>query len=395
MLLFNFLPLLLSLNHEFVAASTGKALDWSLGNTYTVDYILKKCPNLDPTRQWPMQQGVLPLEINFMMNKLYEISELEQTLTVQGMLTIVWNVQCSDPTFGEGLADTTIKVTPSTFWIPEVCLQNAVSDNAMMDPSFHQTVFANVNNSNGLTFDWTRRGVFKVVCPIDLQWFPFDRQTCKFLFAGITGTYSNCTEQSCPPSFRINLLRNEFLGAWMRGEIDSDNDFSLIPPNLEWQLESYDQYDNIDPMKKTAQVSTQKYVFKRKPSFYLINQLAPCIMLSVLELASFGIDPNSSDRSCFAVTILLAFAVIQSQTIQLIPRSPNRVFFLDYLLAQALYCSAVTLYSAVICFFFRYNFRKTPNATGRIIETVAFSIFAFAALVLNSASVIIAFNASV
>ena len=48
---------------------------------------------------------------------------------------------------------------------------------------------------------------------------------------------------------------------------------------------------------------------KRKPLFYILNILLPCVMLSILQLSVFLVPPAAGEKVSLGVTVLLSFTV--------------------------------------------------------------------------------------
>ena len=48
---------------------------------------------------------------------------------------------------------------------------------------------------------------------------------------------------------------------------------------------------------------------KRKPLFYVLNIILPCVMLSILQLMVFLVPPSAGEKVSLGVTVLLSFTV--------------------------------------------------------------------------------------
>ena len=69
-----------------------------------------------------------------------------------------------------------------------------------------------------------------------------------------------------------------------------------------------DQYFNSDP---GIPFPTVKFVLhlQRKPRFYMINVVAPCLLMSILALLVFYLPPDSGEKVSLGITVLLSFSV--------------------------------------------------------------------------------------
>ena len=69
-----------------------------------------------------------------------------------------------------------------------------------------------------------------------------------------------------------------------------------------------DQYFNSDPGIPFPTVKFVLYL-RRKPRFYMINVVAPCLLMSILALLVFYLPPDSGEKVSLGITVLLSFSV--------------------------------------------------------------------------------------
>ena len=100
-----------------------------------------------------------------------------------------------------------------------------------------------------------------------------------------------------------------------------------------------------------GRVTRVQFTFKRRPDFVVTNLFAPTFILSLLELSSFLLPPDTADRTTFAATILLSFFVLQDQILSTIPRTPRPVVAIYFTLGQMLMAMLITIYSSAIVWF--------------------------------------------
>ncbi|XP_070201308.1 neuronal acetylcholine receptor subunit alpha-4-like [Littorina saxatilis] len=61
----------------------------------------------------------------------------------------------------------------------------------------------------------------------------------------------------------------------------------------------------------------------RRPRYYMINVLLPCLLLCVLVLINFFLPPDSGEKVSLGITVLLAFTVFQLLIAEVIPTSAS------------------------------------------------------------------------
>ena len=64
---------------------------------------------------------------------------------------------------------------------------------------------------------------------------------------------------------------------------------------------------------------------KRKPRFYLINIVAPCLLMSILDLLVFYLPPNSGEKVSLGITVLLAYSVFLLLIAENVPKTSECV----------------------------------------------------------------------
>jgi len=60
---------------------------------------------------------------------------------------------------------------------------------------------------------------------------------------------------------------------------------------------------------------------QRRFSYYIVNILYPCLMMSLLVLMVFILPPDSGEKVSLGVTVLLAFSVFQLMIAENVPSS--------------------------------------------------------------------------
>ena len=126
---------------------------------------------------------------------------------------------------------------------------------------------------------WVPGGKFVTSCQLDITLYPFDSQQCEMDF--VDWTYDGRF---------VNLINGT-------SEIGMD----VYKKHGEWdiirtQAMKIDQSFESDP---GITFPTVKFVLhlKRKPRFYMINVVAPCLLMSILALLVFCLPPDSGEES--------------------------------------------------------------------------------------------------
>lgn len=143
-------------------------------------------------------------------------------------------------------------------------------------------------------------------CIVDVSHFPYDSQTCKFVF----GSWS----------FHAN-------------EVDfktknSNGDLSAIESNAEWEITSFpaERHSQIYTCCPDPFVDITFYLnMKRKPKFYIVNIIIPSTLLTVLGVFGFALPCESGEKVSFEITVMLSLAVFQILVADSLPASAETI----------------------------------------------------------------------
>lgn len=144
-------------------------------------------------------------------------------------------------------------------------------------------------------------------CQLDITLYPFDSQICEMDF--VDWTYDGRFVNLKNGSDRIEMDVYKTHGEW---DIVATECVKL------------DQYFDSDP---GIPFPTVKLLFhlKRKPRFYMINVVAPCILMSILALMVFYLPPDSGEKVALGITVLLSFSVFLLLIAENVPKTSEYV----------------------------------------------------------------------
>ncbi|RWS24921.1 glutamate-gated chloride channel-like protein [Leptotrombidium deliense] len=178
-----------------------------------------------------------------------------------------------------------ILTDPNRIWKPDLFFSNEKKG------QFHNLIMPNVLLRIYPTGDvlYSIRISLVLACPMDLKYYPLDKQTCMMRMA----SYGYTTE--------------DLIFLWKDGDPVQVTK-SLHLPRFSLQ--------NFITMNCSSQTNTGDYsclkvefLFKREFSYYLIQIYIPCCMLVIVSWVSFWLDPNAIPaRVSLGVTTLLTMA---------------------------------------------------------------------------------------
>lgn len=157
------------------------------------------------------------------------------------------------------------------------------------------------------TVIWRPPIVFKSQCEINVEYFPFDMQNCSMkigcwshhgLLIDLRHTSQRMKSQ---PSFDN-----------CRSHIDHAVDLSMFTTDVQWDLIGVSARRNIQfyPCCLEPYLDITFYiVLRRKPLFFGVNVICPCISISILTVLVFYLPADSREKICLSISTLIALTV--------------------------------------------------------------------------------------
>ncbi|XP_015424701.1 PREDICTED: acetylcholine receptor subunit epsilon [Myotis davidii] len=261
-------------------------------------------PQCRPVRE---PEDTVSINIKVTLTNLISLNEKEETLTTSVWIGIDWDdyrLNFSKEDFG----DIGILRVPSTHvWLPEIVLENNI------DGQFGVAYDCNVLVYEGGHVSWLPPAIYRSVCAVEVSYFPFDWQNCSLIFRSQT----------------YNAQEVEFVFVvGDDGETISkiDIDTEAYTENGEWAIDfcpgeihrqdggSADGAGGIDIV--------YTLIIRRKPLFYIINIIVPCVLISGLVLLAYFLPAQAGGQKCtVSINVLLAQTVFLFLIAQKIPET--------------------------------------------------------------------------
>ena len=118
---------------------------------------------------------------------------------------------------------------------------------------------------------------------------------------------------------------------------------TFVPNNSKWVLEK-------EILKNESHGVTFSFQLRRRSRFFVVNLFCPGLILTLLELTSFLIPPDTPDRPTYTVTIMLAMFLLHSQVLSYLPRTSSPILASYYVLGEIFFAMLCTIYSTYICY---------------------------------------------
>ncbi|XP_071845612.1 acetylcholine receptor subunit alpha-like 1 isoform X2 [Apostichopus japonicus] len=237
---------------------------------------------------------ILDVSFGLTMSQLIDVDEKNQIMTTNVWLKHGWNdtkLQWDEDLY-PGL--NILRVPSNIIWLPDIVLFN----NA--DGKYEVTLMTKALVYPSGYIYWLPPAIYKSSCTIDVRYFPFDRQVCIMKFG--SWTYDG---------HLLNLVMMNHEVAledyWESGEWDVEE----TPATR--HRKNYKCCDNL------FVDITFNVTIRRKPLFYTVNLIIPCVLISFLTVLVFYLPSDSGEKITLCISVLLALTVFLLLIAEIIP----------------------------------------------------------------------------
>ena len=282
------------------------------------------------------QKSTIEVNITLILNALKNFDEKEGVIHTVFGLALKWRDELIrwNPIDYDGTPSVTLP--KSKVWVPSLYLTNSAS-NFQIDLGDDNTQTVRYS-SRGTAF-YTNGIITSSTCSPDVTFYPFDTHDCNIEFTGLVGAQE--------VTFRLEE------------NISMDD----LDSNSVWEIEAVSVKNEF--RRGTNFVGVQLKI-KRRPTFFIINILAPIVFLAFVNLLVFAIPFESGERISFAVTIFLSFTVFLTLVTDKMPQTSLTVsLFSIYLILILTYSSLIML---CLVFILQLYHTENPESAGVVIK---------------------------
>lgn len=225
-----------------------------------------------------------------------------------------------------------LHVPSDHIWRPDIVLYNNADGNFEVTLATKATIY-----HQGLV-EWKPPAIYKSSCEIDVEYFPFDEQTCVLKFG--SWTYDG---------FKVDLRHmDEKAGSNI---VDVGVDLSEFYMSVEWDILEVPAVRN----EKFYTCCDEPYLditfnitMRRKTLFYTVNIIIPCMGISFLTVLTFYLPSDSGEKVTLSISILISLHVFFLLVVEIIPPTSLVVPLLGKYLIFAMILVSISICVTVV-----------------------------------------------
>lgn len=237
---------------------------------------------------------ILTVQFDLSMSQLIDVDEKNQIMTTNVWLKHFWpdnRLEWDEETYPHIKV---LRVPSSIIWLPDIVLFN----NA--DGKYEVTLMTKALIYPDGYIYWLPPAIYKSSCKINVRYFPFDRQICEMKFGSWTYDGRLIDLNNSKPQVDLEDY-------WESGEWDIEE-----TPATKHKIRypcCDDEYVDI----------TFAITIRRKPLFYTVNLIIPCVLISFLTVLVFYLPSDSGEKITLCISVLLALTVFLLLIAEIIP----------------------------------------------------------------------------
>ncbi|WAR05843.1 ACH1-like protein [Mya arenaria] len=174
---------------------------------------------------------------------------------------------------------------------------------------------------NGLV-QWVPEATYSVVCDVDIQYFPFDEQTCTITYYAADETVDT-----------VEL--DHYLGTDM-SEYSENPSWVIVGASRKRYIKDNNWYIDVE------------FRLQRRANFATFTLITPLMMLAFLNICVFLVPINSGEKGSFSVTIFLSYGIFFTVISDTLPQNSLQISFFILLIVVLLCLSVVSVFYTVI-----------------------------------------------
>ncbi|KAH9509107.1 hypothetical protein Btru_049036 [Bulinus truncatus] len=270
------------------------------------------------------QSSSIAVSLKFDLLSISDIDDVKQRIAVLAVVSVQWKDKnlIWDPSDYGGLDR--MYFNEEQIWAPSVY----IVESQTKGPTLFTLPTTHLVLPDG-TVIFGSSGILETSCSLDMTYFPYDYQKCKFGFGVLDSSKRD-----------INLISDP------RGPQKA----SAFVPDGEWNVYGF-LTDEQSHGVKNYEIQNLYVILKlqRRSTYYVLNVIVPATTVSLLSLITFAVPVESGERLAYALTNLLSLSVYITYIGSIMPSSSvDLPIILRYLVSLFLISSLCVVMTVVV-----------------------------------------------
>ncbi|XP_058398147.1 neuronal acetylcholine receptor subunit beta-4 [Diceros bicornis minor] len=256
-----------------------------------MDDLLNKTRYNNLIRPATSSSQLISIQLQLSLAQLISVNEREQIMTTNVWLKQEWTDYrlAWNSSRYEGV--NILRIPAKRVWLPDIVLYN----NA--DGTYEVSLYTNVVVRSNGSILWLPPAIYKSACKIEVKHFPFDQQNCTLKFRSWTYDHTE-----------IDMV--------LKLPMATMDDFT---PSGEWDIVALPGRRTVNPQDPSYVDVTYDFIIKRKPLFYTINLIIPCVLITSLAILVFYLPSDCGEKMTLCISVLLALTVFLLLISKIVP----------------------------------------------------------------------------
>ncbi|XP_026475783.1 acetylcholine receptor subunit beta-like 2 [Ctenocephalides felis] len=230
-------------------------------------------------------------------------------------------------------------------WLPDIVLYNN------WDGNYEVTLMTKATLKYTGEVIWKPPAIYKSSCEINVEYFPFDEQTCFMKFGSWTYNGAQVDLKHMDQMPGSNLV--------LKGIDLSEFYYSVEWDILEVPASRNEEYYPCCP--EPFSDITFKMTMRRKTLFYTVNLIIPCVGITFLTVLVFYLPSDSGEKVTLCISILLSLTVFFLLLAEIIPPTSLAVPLLGKYLLFTMILVSLSVWTTVCVLNVHFRSPSTHN----------------------------------